>query len=350
MKIQQAIQAAVDGVDLSQEDAADAMRSIMSGDATPAQFGAYVTALRMKGETPYEIAGMASVMREVSLHIDTDTDTDLVDTCGTGGSGLNWFNISTASAFVVAGAGVPVAKHGNRAMSGSSGSADVLEALGVNITLGPEGVKNCITEAGIGFMFAQAFHPAMKFAGPLRPQIGIRTIFNFLGPLTNPAGATRQVVGVSDATFAHKIAQALEILGTRYAFVVHAESGGDEVDIEGQTLIYQVNSDGVKRRRTRPADFGLPEGRRDLLVTDSVEHSSEIICRIFTGEGGGHNAPVSPETSRRNVVVLNSAAALMAAGKATAFQEASAIAQDSIDSGAAQARLSALVKVSQEQT
>ena len=226
----------------------------------------------------------------------------------------------------------------------------MLEALSVNITLGREGVKNCITEAGIGFMFAQAFHPAMKFAGPLRPQIGIRTIFNFLGPLTNPAGATRQVVGVSDATFAHKIAQALEILGTRYAFVVHAESGGDEVDIEAQTLIYQVNSDGVKRRRTRPADFGLPEGRRDHLVTDSVEHSAEIICRIFTGEGGGHNAPVSPETSRRNVVVLNSAAALMAAGKATAFQEASAIAQDSIDSGAAQARLSALVKVSQEQT
>jgi anthranilate phosphoribosyltransferase len=347
MNIQQAIQAAVDGVDLSQEDAADAMRSIMSGDATPAQFGAYVTALRMKGETPHEIAGMASVMREVSLHIDTETD--LVDTCGTGGSGLNWFNISTASAFVVAGAGVPVAKHGNRAMSGSSGSADVLETLGVNIMLGPDGVKNCISEAGIGFMFAQAFHPAMKFAGPLRPQIGIRTIFNFLGPLTNPAGATRQVIGVSDATFAHKIAQALEILGTRYAFVLHAESGGDEVDIEGQTLIYQVNSDGVKRRRTRPADFGLPQGKRDHLVTDSVEDSAEIIRGIFAGEGGGHNAPVSPETSRRNVVVLNSATALMAAGKATAFQEASAIAQDSIDSGAAQASLSALVKVSQEQ-
>ena len=347
MNIQQAIQAAVDGVDLSQEDAADAMRSIMSGDATPAQFGAYVTALRMKGETPHEIAGMASVMREVSLHIDTETD--LVDTCGTGGSGLNWFNISTASAFVVAGAGVPVAKHGTRAMSGSSGSADVLETLGVNIMLGPDGVKNCISEAGIGFMFAQAFHPAMKFAGPLRPQIGIRTIFNFLGPLTNPAGATRQVIGVSDATFAHKIAQALEILGTRYAFVVHAESGGDEVDIEGQTLIYQVNSDGVKRRRTRPADFGLPEGKRDHLVTDSVEDSAEIIRGIFAGEGGRHNAPVSPETSRRNVVVLNSATALMAAGKATAFQEASAIAQDSIDSGAAQASLSALVKVSQEQ-
>ena len=348
MNIQQAIQAAVDGVDLSQQDAADAMRSIMSGDATPAQFGAFVTALRMKGETPYEIAGMASVMREVSLHVDTESDT--VDTCGTGGSGLNWFNISTASAFVVAGAGVSVAKHGNRAMSGSSGSADVLETLGVNITLGPEGVKNCIAEAGIGFMFAQAFHPAMKFAGPLRPQIGIRTIFNFLGPLTNPAGATRQVIGVSDSAYAQKIAKALEILGTVYAFVVHAESGGDEVDIEGQTLIYQVNSDGVKRRRTRPADFGLPEGERDHLVIDSVEHSAEIIRGIFAGEGGGHNAPVAPETSRRNVVVLNSATALMAAGKATAFQEASAMAQDSIDSGAAQAKLNELIKVSQEQS
>ena len=346
MNIQQASQAAVDGVDLDQDQAADAMRSIMSGDATPAQFGAFVTALRMKGETPYEIAGMASVMREVSLHIDAGSD--MVDTCGTGGSGLNWFNISTASAFVVAGAGVPVAKHGNRAMSGSSGSADVLETLGVDITLGPEGVKNCFAEAGIGFMFAQAFHPAMKFAGPLRPQIGIRTIFNFLGPLTNPAGATRQVVGVSDAAFAQKIAKALEILGTEYAFVVHAESGGDEVDIEGQTLIYQVNSDGVKRRRTRPADFGLPEGKRDHLVIDSVEHSAEIIRGIFAGEGGGHNAPVAPETSRRNVVVLNSATALMAAGKATAFQEASEMAQDSIDSGAAQAKLDALIKTSNE--
>ncbi len=348
MNIQQAIQAAVDGIDLSQEDAADAMRTIMSGEATPAQFGAFVTALRMKGETPYEIAGMAGVMREVSLHIETENDT--VDTCGTGGSGLNWFNISTASAFVVAGAGVPVAKHGNRAMSGSSGSADVLETLGVNIMLGPEGVKNCLEQAGIGFMFAQAFHPAMKFAGPLRPQIGIRTIFNFLGPLTNPAGATRQVVGVSDATFAKKIAEALEILGTEYAFVVHAESGGDEVDIEGQTLIFQVNSDGVKRRRTRPADFGLPEGKRDHLVVDSVEHSADIIRGVFAGEGGGHNAPVAPETSRRNVVVLNSATALMAAGKATAFQEASAMAQDSIDSGAAQEKLSSLIKVSQEQS
>ena len=347
MNIQQAIRSAVEGVDLDQSEAADAMRAIMTGEATPAQFGAFLTAMRMKGETPYEIAGMAEVMREVSLHIDTNID--MIDTCGTGGSGLNWFNISTASAFVVAGTGVPVAKHGNRAMSGSTGSADVLEALGVDITLGPEGVKNCFAEAGIGFMFAQAFHPAMKFAGPLRPQLGIRTIFNFLGPLTNPAGVKRQVIGVSDAAFAERIAKALEILGTDYAFVVNAESGADEVDVEGHTLFYQVNKDDLKRRRTRPADFGLPEGRRDHLVAESVDHSAEIIRRIFAGEGGGHNPPVAPETSRRNVVVLNSATALMAAGKAVAFQEAAAMAQDSIDSGAAQAKLDA-VKVSQGQS
>ena len=291
---------------------------------------------------------MAGVMREVSLHIDTDID--MVDTCGTGGSGLNWFNISTASAFVVAGAGVPVAKHGNRAMSGSTGSADVLEALGVDITLGPKEVQNCFTNAGIGFMFAQAFHPAMKFAGPLRPQLGIRTIFNFLGPLTNPAGASRQIIGVSDNAFAERIAKALEILGTQYAFVVNAESGADEVDVEGHTLIYQVNTDGVKRRRTRPADFGLQEGKRDHLVAESVDHSAQIIRDIFDGAGSGHNPPIAPETSRRNVVVLNSATALMAAGKATAFQEAAEIAQDSIDSGSAQAKLNALIKASQEQS
>jgi anthranilate phosphoribosyltransferase len=348
MNIQQAIQTAVEGTDLEQDQAADAMREIMAGEATPAQFGAFVTAMRMKGETPAEIAGMATAMRAVSLHIDSETET--IDTCGTGGSGLDWFNISTASAFVVAGAGVPVAKHGNRAMSGSTGSADVLEALGVNITLGPDGVKKCITEAGIGFMFAQAFHPAMKFAGPLRPQLGIRTIFNFLGPLTNPAGATRQVIGVSDAAYAEKMAKALEILGTEYAFVVNAESGADEVDIEGHTLIFQVNKDGMKRRRTRPADYGLQEGRRDHLVTESAVHSAQIIKDIFSGAGSGHNPPIAPETSRRNVVVLNAATALMASGKAVAFQEAAAMAQDSIDSGAAQEKLNSLIKVSQAQS
>jgi anthranilate phosphoribosyltransferase len=348
MNIKQAIQIVVEGTDLEQDQAADAMREIMTGEATPAQFGAFLTGLRIKGETAYEIAGMASVMRSVSLHVETDLE--MMDTCGTGGSGLDWFNISTASAFVVAGAGVPVAKHGNRAMSGSTGSADVLETLGVNIALGPEGVKNCLNKIGVGFMFAQAFHPAMKFAGPLRPQLGIRTIFNFLGPLTNPAGVNRQVIGVSDAAFAERIAKALEILGTQYAFVVNAESGADEIDIEGHTLLYQVNKDGLKRRRTRPADFGLQEGKREHLVVESTEESAEIIKDIFAGAGSGHNPPVAPETSRRNVVVLNSAAALMAAGKAVAFQEAAAMAHDSIDSGAAQEKLTSLIKVSQEQS
>ena len=258
MNIQEGIQAVVDGVDLSQSEAADVMGQIMGGEATEAQFGAFVTGLRMKGETAEEIAGMASVMREVSLHVPAGVDT--VDTCGTGGSGKNWFNISTAAAFVVAGAGVHVAKHGNRAMSGSTGSADVLEALGVNILLGPEGVFRCITEAGIGFMFAQAFHPAMRFAGPLRPQIGIRTVFNILGPLTNPAGATRQVLGVADRATAEKIARALQLLGTEYALVVHAESGADEVDIEGHTLMYQVTSEILEASSDASGGFRFAGG------------------------------------------------------------------------------------------
>ena len=287
------IQKLVDGEDLSQDAAAAVMRQIMTGEATPAQFGAFVTALRIKGETPEEIAGMASVMRDVSLHVETGLP--VVDTCGTGGDGKGWFNISTAAAFVVAGAGVPVAKHGNRAMSGSTGSADALEALGVKIDLGPDGVKRCIDECNIGFMFAQAFHPAMKFAGPLRPQIGIRTVFNILGPMTNPAGATRQVLGVSNPQDAEKIAKALLLLGTEYSLVVHADSGADEIDVEGQTLMYHVTSDGVKRRRTRPADFGLPECTRDHLGVRSTAESVQRIKSVLSGAGGEHNAPPSPE-------------------------------------------------------
>lgn len=346
MDIKQGIQAVVEGTDLSQEDAASVMREIMSGEATPAQFGAFVIALRMKGETPEEIAGMAQSMREVSLHVETDLP--VIDTCGTGGDNKGWFNISTAAAFVVAGAGVPVAKHGNRAMSGSSGSADALEALGVNIGLGPEGVKRCIEDVGIGFMFAQAFHPAMKFAGPLRPQIGIRTVFNLLGPMTNPAGVTKQVIGVSDPKNAEKIAKALALLGTESSLVVHAESGADEVDVEDHTLIYQVSPDAMKRRRTRPADFGLPEGSRDHLVVNSTDESVRRIRDVFDGKGGGHNAPPSIERSSYTAVVINAAAALFAASKAVSFQDACQVAQDSIKSGAAKQKLEQLVELSQK--
>lgn len=346
MNIQKSLQTLVDGDDLTQDEAAAVMSQIMSGEATPAQFGAFVTALRIKGETPAEIAGMASVMRELSLSVESD-ESDIIDTCGTGGDNMGWFNVSTAAAFVAAGAGAKVAKHGNRAMTGSSGSADVLETLGVNIALDAEAVGRCINEVGIGFMFAQAFHPAMKFAGPLRPQIGIRTVFNILGPLTNPAGATRQVIGVSDRKTAEKMATALQLLGTTYALIVHAESGADEVDIQDHTLMFQVTQDRIKRRRTRPADFGLPEGQRSHLAASSPEQSAEIIRDVLAGKGGQHNAPPGPETSRYNMVVINAAAALLAAGKSHSFNDAAIMAKDSIESGAAAQKLSELVSSTQ---
>ena len=345
MNIQQAIQALVDGKGLSMDEAAAVMSEIMDGQATPAQIGAFVTALRMKGETPEEIAGMARVMREKSLRVQTSVP--VVDTCGTGGDNKKWFNISTCAAFVVAGAGVAVAKHGNRAMSGSSGSADALEKLGVKIALSPESVKRCIEEVGIGFMFAQAYHPAMKHAGPVRREIGIRTVFNILGPLTNPAGAKRQLIGIADEAAAEKVSKALSLLGTEYALIVHALSGADEIDVEGETLVYQVTPGAMKRRRTRPADFGLPEGSRDHLVVPTVERSVEMVRSVLAGKGGGHNAPPSAERSARNVVVMNAAAALVAAGKANSFNDGAAMAQESIDSGKARQKLEQLAALSQ---
>ena len=345
MNIQQGIQAVVEGKSLTMDEAAAVMGQIMDGLATPAQIGSFITALRMKGETPEEIAGMARAMREKSLHVQTDIP--VVDTCGTGGDARKWFNISTCAAFIVAGAGVAVAKHGNRAMSGASGSADALEKMGVKITLSPEGVKRCLEEVGIGFMFAQAFHPAMKHAGPVRREIGIRTVFNILGPLTNPAGAKRQLLGIADEAAAEKVAKALSLLGTEYALIVHALSGADEIDVEGETLIYQVTPDALKRRRTRPADFGLPEGSRDHLVVPTVDASVAVVRGVLAGKGGEHNAPPSPERSARNVAVMNAAAALVAAGKANSFNDGAAMAQESLDSGRARQKLEQLAVLSQ---
>jgi anthranilate phosphoribosyltransferase len=348
MNIQQAIQTVVAGNSLSMDDSAAVMSQVMDGQATPAQTASLITALRMKGETPEEIAGFARVMREKSLHVSVSVP--VVDTCGTGGDNKGWFNISTCAAFVVAGAGVAVAKHGNRAMSGASGSADVLEKLGVKVALTPDGVKRCIEEAGIGFMFAQAFHPAMKHAAPVRREIGIRTVFNLLGPLTNPAGAKRQVIGVADEALAEKMAKALALLGAEYALIVHAASGADEIDVEGETLLYQVTPDAMKRRRTRPADFGLPEGSRAHLTVSSVDHSAQVVKAVLAGSGGGHNAPPSPERSARIVVVLNAAAALVAAGKAHSFNEAAEMALISLDSGAARKKFALLAALSQTVT
>lgn len=345
LSIQESIQRLVEGRDLSMDDAAAAMNQIMDGQATPAQFGAFVTALRMKGEAAEEIAGMARVMREKALRIPGAGG--CVDTCGTGGDAQHTFNISTAAAFVVAGAGVPVAKHGNRAASGSSGSADVLEHLGVDISLGPESVQQCLDEVGICFMFAQSFHPAMKYAGPPRREIGIRTVFNVLGPLTNPAGAARQVIGVADPDLALRMAQALALLGSEHVLIVHGAGGYDEITVTGNTDVWEVRDGKVRKSRTRPADFGLPEGSPEDLKVDSVAASADLIRSLFAGDGGGHNAPPGVARSARTAVVINAAAALYAGGKASSLHEGGALAVRSIDSGAAAAKLDGLIALSQ---
>ena len=344
--IKQAIQAVVDGRDLSTDDAAAAMGIIMDGEATPAQFGAFVTALRMKGETAEEIAGMARSMREHSLHVDVDVP--VTDICGTGGTGQNEFNISTTSAFIAAGAGLKVAKHGNRAASGASGAADALEALGVKIDLDPSGVKRCLDEVGVAFMFAQAFHPSMRHAGPLRPQIGIRTVFNILGPLTNPAGAQNQVIGVAIPELALKMAEALTLLGTGHVLLVHGSDGSDKISVSGNTEVWEVIDGHVKKNRTRPADFNQPEGAPSHIRVNSVGESIELVRGVLNGEGGGHNAPPAVERSARIVAIINAAAALYAGGLASSYHEAGAMAAKSVDSGAAAQKLDDLIRVSNE--
>lgn len=343
--IKEALQAVVGGRNLTIDEAAGAMNQLMTGEATPAQVGAFLTALRMKGETAEEIAGMARVMREKSLHVSFDGP--VVDTCGTGGDGRHTFNISTTAAFVVAGAGLTVAKHGNRAASSSSGSADVLEKLGVKIGLSPEGVARCMREAGVGFLFAQSFHPAMKFVGPVRREIGIRTVFNLLGPLTNPAGAGAQVIGIAEESLADRVARALSLLGASHAFIVHGADGSDEIAVSGQSTVWQVKGGEIKKRRADPAAFGLPEGSPEHLTVRSVDESARVVRSVLAGKGGGHNHPPGVERSQRIAVVINAAAALVAGGAAGSFQEGADLAMRSIDSGAASAKLDALVALSQ---
>jgi len=344
--IRESIQTVTEGQSLSMDQAAALMAQIMEGDATPAQFGAFVTALRMKGETPEEIAGMARVMREKALHVDFPGP--VVDTCGTGGDGQRTFNISTTAAFVAAGAGAHVAKHGNRAMSSSSGSADALEALGVNINLGPDGVRQCLEEVGIGFMFAQAFHPAMKYAGPPRREIGIRTVFNLLGPVTNPAGVARQIIGMADGEAASRVARALALLGTDHALIVRGEDGADEISVEGPTRIWQVIGADVQRLLTEPAEFGQPAGVRRHLEAPTLDRSLELMRGVLDGRGAGSDGPPDVDRSARTVVVINAAAALVVAGKVDSFQEGANLAAESIDSGAARGKLDSLVSLSQK--
>ena len=322
------------GEDLNFDLATSAMEDIMSGDATEAQIGAFVTALSVKGETPNEIAGMAGVMRSKSLQVKSDYP--LVDTCGTGGDASNSFNISTASAFVVAGAGVKVAKHGNRAMSGSSGSADVLEALGANIDLGPKSVETCLNETGFGFMFAQRFHPSMKFAAGPRKEIGIRTVFNILGPLTNPAQAKFQLIGASHKTIAKKIIEVLKILKSKHSIVAYGEDGLDEISLSGGTHIWELKNGIITERSIKPSDLGLPLVDNAEIKINNPNESAKILEKVLSGQ----------ETPARFLVLANAGAALVAAEKAETFIDGVTIATKSIDSGSALKVLKSYIKLS----
>jgi anthranilate phosphoribosyltransferase len=322
------------GNSLTQEEAAEAFDLVMSGAATPAQIGALVMGLRVRGETVDEIAGAARAMRAKVLTVRAPEGA--IDTCGTGGDGKGTFNISTCAAFVVAGAGVPVAKHGNRAISSRSGSADVLKELGVNVEASPETISRCIAECGLGFMFAPAHHAAMRHVAQVRTELGTRTIFNLLGPLANPAGAKYQVIGVFGKEWVEPIAQVLALLGTIRAWVVHGSDGLDELTTTGISDVAVVDAGNVSTFRISPCNAGLPDARpEDLTGGNAVENAAHIRAVL-----GGLKGAL------RDIVLLNAAAALLVAGKASTLREGVALASESIDSGKALAVLEALVPLS----
>ncbi len=345
--IVEAIRKVTERTDLTRDEAFAVMDAIMSGHATDAQIAAFLTALRMKGETVEELIGFARVMREKVSPVKTrarvqtslsGTDREmLVDTCGTGGDATGTFNVSTATAFVVAGAGIPVAKHGNRSVSSLCGSADVVEALGVRLDLPPERVGRCVDEVGIGFCYAPLLHKAMKFVMLARREIRIRTVFNILGPLTNPARATAQVIGVYDGALAETMTRVLKELGTTRAYVVHGEDGLDELSTTGPSRVAELRSGQIRCYAVRPEDFGLPRAEMADLQGGSAADNAEIIRRILTGERG----------PKRDIVVLNAAAAIAAGGKAADIAEGIAVAGNAIDSGAAGDVLARLVEFCQ---
>ena len=333
--IREAIEALInERRDLTEDEAAAAMRDVFSGEATPAQLGALLVALRLKGETVDEVVGMARAMREHALHVTVDGP--LLDTCGTGGDGSGSFNVSTAAAFVAAGAGARVAKHGNRGMSSGCGSADVLEALGAKIDLTPEQVALCIEKAGFGFMFAQAFHPAMKYAAPVRREIGVRTVFNILGPLTNPAGAASQLLGVARLDLAPLMAQALQRLGSRHVLVVHGAGGIDELSLSGPTDVYEMSGETTRSYTVSPEDAGLTPAPQAAIKGGTPEQNAAVLASVLSGERG----PL------RDIVALNAAAALVAADIARDLKDGARVAAEAIDTGAAKERLDAFIEVS----
>jgi anthranilate phosphoribosyltransferase len=314
------------------------MLVILTGQATTSQISAFLVGLRGKGETAEELLGFARAMREKAATIDVGLDSEpLLDTCGTGGDGGATFNISTVAAFVVAGAGVRVAKHGNRSFSSQCGSADILEQLGVQVSLAPERVARAIREIGIGFLFAPLLHPAMKHAQPARAELKMRTVFNLLGPLTNPAGATRQLIGAPAAHTAELMANALAGLGPERAFIVHGSDGLDEVTTTGSTLVFEVTGARVRSFTWTPADFGIPTATSDALRGGDRACNASIATAILQGQPGAH----------RDIVLVNSSAALVAAGATTDVREAMQRSAQSIDSGAAWKKLRQLAEFSQ---
>ena len=327
--VRAALSAVIEGQSLTLDQARDAMGAVMDGEATPAQLAALLVALRMRGETIEELAGFATAMRDRVVRVEAPPGT--IDTCGTGGDGSGTFNISTAAALVAAAAGVPVAKHGNRAVTSNSGSADVLEALGVRIDHDAQSAGEALRRDGFAFLFALNFHPAMKHAGPTRREIGVRTAFNLLGPLTNPAGAMRQVVGVADPLAAPRVAAVLRLLGTDRALVVHGE-GVDELPLDGSGVLYDVSPSGVARREVVASDLGLAAASTHRLQGGSPDKNARLIEAVLRGEGG----------PGRDVVTLNAAAALLAAGRVNVLEAGLGLASAAIDDGAAAALLDRL--------
>jgi anthranilate phosphoribosyltransferase len=333
--IEGVLQKLVEKRDLTRGEAEEAMEGIMSQTLTDVQKAGFLTALRMKGETPLEIACMAKIMRKHATTIHPKVKGILVDTCGTGGDRKGTINVSTTAMFVAAGAGVPIAKHGNRGVSSGCGSADVLETLGVKVDLPPEKVEKCIEETGLGFMYAPLFHTAMKNIMPVRKQLGFRTVFNILGPLTNPAGARGQVLGVFDAGLTEKIAEVLKLLGVKHAFVVHGMDGLDEISISAETKVSELKNGIVRNYTIKPEDFGLKRAGIKNIKGGSKEENAEKLRTILQGRDKGPN---------RDIVLLNAAAAIVAGGKAKNIKEGIKAAEKSIDYGAALEKLSLLAE------
>jgi anthranilate phosphoribosyltransferase len=339
MEIQVAVQHVIDGNNLSESDMQSVMETIMTGKATPAQIGGLLVGLRMKGETVDEITAAASVMRKLAAQVVVQGD-HVVDTCGTGGDGAKTFNISTASALVVAAAGGQVAKHGNRSISSKSGSADVLETLGVNINLNPDQVAACVADIGVGFMFAPLFHGAMKHAIGPRKELAVRTIFNVLGPLTNPAGAPNQVMGVYQASLVEPIAHVLKNLGSRHVMVVHSDDGMDEISSCAATTVAELKDGEVKTYKINPEDFSMAKGDVASLSVDTAAESADLITSIFSAK--------TDNTAANDIVCLNAGAAIYVAGLAASLPAGITKAQDVIAQGQAQQKLQQLIAKSQE--